>query len=256
VHELVWMLLQPSSLLVLVVVLALLSVWLRWHAVAASLLTVFLLAVGVVVVLPVAEWIAAPLESSVPRAPLPAHVDGVVVLGGAVEWRVTAARGHLALNAAGERVAAAAALAQRYPDARLVLTGVFADAFEGNFRPQPTDASLWFGPHFAGRTVLYLGQARSTYEEAIVALREAAPGPAETWVLVTSALHMPRAVATFRTQGWTLLPYPVDYRTTGRLGLDDWRVNWDVSTTLADLDRAVREWGALEVYRRSGRIVD
>jgi hypothetical protein len=31
-------------------------------------------------------------------------------------------------------------------------------------------------------------------------------------------------------------------------------LDWDVAGTLADLDRAVREWGALEVYRRTGRI--
>ena len=255
-QEYMWVLLQPSSLLVIVVVLALMALWVRWHALAASLLTLFLLALGAVVVLPVAEWIAAPLESSVERAALPPRVDGIVVLGGAVEWRVTAARGQLALNAAGERVAAAAALAQRYPDATLVMTGVFGDAFERDFRATPHDASLWFGPHFAGRTVHYLGAARSTYEDALVTLREVPPGPGETWLLVTSALHMPRALATFRTAGWTLLPYPVDYRTTGLPGLRDWRANWDVATTLADLDRAVREWGALEVYRRSGRIVD
>ncbi len=255
-QEYMWVLLQPSSLLVIVVMLALVALWVRWHALAASLLTLFLLALGAAVVLPVAEWIAAPLESSVERAALPPRVDGIVVLGGAVEWRVTAARGQLALNAAGERVAAAAALAQRYPDATLVMTGVFGDAFERDFRASPADASLWFGPHFAGRTVRYLGDARSTYEDALVALREVPPGPGETWLLVTSALHMPRALATFRTAGWTLLPYPVDYRTTGLHGLRDWRANWDVATTLADLDRAVREWGALEVYRRSGRIVE
>ncbi|CAN5774689.1 YdcF family protein [soil metagenome] len=255
-QELVWALLQPSSLLVIVVALALVALWARWHALASSLLTLFLLAVAATVALPVTEWIAAPLESQIARAPLPERVDGVVVLGGAVEWRVSAARGQLALNASAERIAAAAALAQRYPEARLVMTGVFGDAFARDFRAVPTDDSLWFGPAFAGRDVRYLGDARSTYEDALVALRDVAPGPGETWLLVTSALHMPRALATFRTQGWTLLPYPVDYRTTGVPSVRGWRLNWDVATTLADLDRAVREWGALEIYRRSGRIVD
>jgi uncharacterized SAM-binding protein YcdF (DUF218 family) len=251
--ELGWALLQPSSLLVGVIALALLTLWLRWTAVAASLLTLFLLTVAAVVVLPVGEWLAAPLEDHVERAPLPARVDGIVVLGGAVDWRVTAARQQLALNAAGERVAAAAALAQRYPDATLVFTGIFADAFANDFRPAGSDASLFFGENFAGRDLRFLGEARSTYEDALLALQEVEPGAGETWLLVTSALHMPRALATFRTLGWTLTPYPVDYRTTGRPEL---RFNWDVATTLADLDRAVREWGALEVYRRSGRISD
>jgi uncharacterized SAM-binding protein YcdF (DUF218 family) len=33
------------------------------------------------------------------------------------------------------------------------------------------------------------------------------------WLLVTSAWHMPRALATFCAAGWNVTPYPVDYRT-------------------------------------------
>ncbi len=250
--EALWALLQPSSLLVVMIALALVATWLRWHALAASLLTLALAAIAVVVVLPVTEWIVGPLEAQAPLPALPERVDGIVVLGGAVEWRITAARGQLTLNEAGERVAAAAALAQRYPQARIVFTGVFGDAFAQDFRAQGTDRSLFFGPAFVGRDIRYLGAARSTFEDAIVALAEVTPAAGETWLLVTSAMHMPRALATFRTQGWTtLVPYPVDYRSTGSAvpALD-----WDVAGTLADLDRAVREWGASEVYRRTGRI--
>lgn len=252
--ETLWALVQPSSLLMLVIAVALVATWLRWHALAASLLTLALAAVAVVVLLPVTEWVVGPLEAQVPPAPLPAQADGILVLGGAVEWRIGADRGQLTLNDAAERVVAAAALAQRYPQARIVFTGVFGDAFAQDFRAQPTERSLFFGPHFANRDIRYLGAARSTYEDALVALRETPPAPGETWLLVTSAMHMPRALATFRTQGWTtLVPYPVDYRATS---VATPRLDWDVAGTLADLDRAVREWGATEVYRRSGRIED
>jgi uncharacterized SAM-binding protein YcdF (DUF218 family) len=253
VTELAWALLQPSTLLVALVALALLATWLRWTAIAATLLTAFLAAVAAVVLLPVGEWLGAPLETRVTAAPLPPTADGIVVLGGAVEWRVTRERGRLSLNEAGERIAAAAALAQRYPGARILVTGTFGDAFAADFRPQPGDASLFFGPHFAGRDVAYLGDARSTYEDALLALETAAPSAGETWLLVTSAGHMPRAHGTFRALGWTLLPVPVDFRTTGvpRLAPD-----WDVAATLAELDAWVREWGALAVYRRAGRLAE
>ena len=251
--ELAWVLLQPSTVLVALAALALVATWLRWQAVAATLLTAFLLVVAAVLLLPVGEWLGAPLETRVPTAPLPERVDGIVVLGGAVEWRVTRERGRLSLNAAGERIAAAAALAQRYPGAHLIVTGSFADAFAHDLRATPTDASLFFGPHFAGRAITYLGEARSTYEDALLALGAADPRQGETWLLVTSAWHMPRAHGTFRALGWTLTPYPVDHRTTGELRIAP---NWDVAGTLADLDRVVREWGALAVYRRSGRLLD
>jgi hypothetical protein len=64
---------------------------------------------------------------------------------------------------------------------------------------------------------------------------------------------MPRAIATFRALGWDMLPVMVDYRSTTQLRFEP---NWDVSGTLTDLDRLVREWGALEVYRQLGRIAE
>jgi uncharacterized SAM-binding protein YcdF (DUF218 family) len=251
--ELGWALLQPSTLLVALVALALVATWLRWTAVAATLLTTFLLSVAAVVALPTVEWLGAPLEARVTRVPLPPRVDGIVVLGGAVDWRVTRERGQLSLNAAGERIAAAAALAQRYDGARLIVTGSFADAFVHDLRAQPSDTSLFFGPHFANRDVVYIGAARSTYEDALLALEAARPTQGQTWLLVTSAWHMPRALGTFRALGWSVVPVGVDYRTTGEFRIAP---NWDVGTTLADLDRVVREWGALAVYRRAGRWVE
>ena len=37
----------------------------------------------------------------------------------------------------------------------------------------------------------------------------------QPWLLVTSARHMPRALAVFRAVGWHVAPFPVDYRSAG-----------------------------------------
>lgn len=251
--EWMWSLLQPSSLLVLMVALALIAALLRWTAMATTLLTLFLAGIAAIVLLPLDEWLGAPLEQQVAAVPLPERVDGIVVLGGAVDWRVSQARDQLSLNAAGERVAAAAALAQRYPDAELVFTGSFGDVFARDLRPGHLPGSLFVGPHFAGRRVVFLGDSRSTYEDALLSLQQVSPQAGEVWLLVTSAYHMPRALGTFRAAGWRLLPVPVDYRTTGQPRLQP---SFEVAGRLADLDRLVREWGAITVYRREGRMVD
>lgn len=251
--EWMWTLLQPSSVVALLIVLAFLANAIRWRWMVAVTLTTVVTLLAAITLLPIGSWLGGPLETRIAPAPLPERVDGIVVLGGAVEWRVTLDRGQLALNEAGERIVAAAALAQRYPDARLVFTGNFGDVFDADFRVTPTPSSFFFGEHFANRSITFLGQARSTYEDALYALEAAAPRPGETWLLVTSAWHMPRAIGTFAALGWTPLPYPVDYRSTGELRIAP---NWNVSGTLAELDRLVREWGAISVYRESGRMID
>lgn len=99
--------------------------------------------------------------------------------------------------------------------------------------------------------VLFEGQSRNTAENAQLSKTLAQPKPGERWLLVTSAYHMPRAVGCFRTAGFEVTAYPVDFRTTGIDGL--WKPYRSVSDGLADLDTGVREWLGLLVYYLSGR---
>lgn len=251
--DVTWWALQPSGIVIVLLVAA----WLasaaggrRWSRATIGLV---LLAWLGVVVAPVDAWLAAPLERRNPvTRTLPASVDGIVVLGGAVDWRASIERGQLSLGPSGERMIAGAALARRYPDAVLALTGVTPDALSADFLPEPEPTSLFFGTAFADRRPLVLSAAASTYEEALLSLERLQPRPGETWLLVTSAWHMPRAWATFRTLGWTTVPYPVDPMSAGASW--GWPDPPGAAARLADVDRIVREWGAVLVYRRTGRI--
>lgn len=251
--DLLWWLLHPSGLLLVLLAIVTVAAFAGARRLAGGLAFLALVAWASVTVVPLGAWLAAPLEARhpLPEA-LPAQVDGIVVLGGSVDWRGSAARGQLQLGASGERMAAAAALARRYPGALLAFTGVTAEALARDFVPSPSPGSLFAGPEYEDRRVVVLPGARSTYEEAIVLLERVAPRPGETWLLVTSAWHMPRAWSTFRTLGWTLRPYPVDALAAGASW--GWPSLPGAAERLAELDTVVREWGALVVYRRSGRI--
>lgn len=251
--EAVWWLLTPSSLVVVLLVLAYLAARARAGRLAGALMFLPVLLLLVLLLLPLDQYLATGLENRFPGpSSLPVSVEGIVVLGGSVDWRVTQDRDQLTLDDAGERMLAGLALARAYPEATLVFTGLFADAVEDEWRG-PSGARLLFEPELRGRQVRYLGAARSTYEEALLAIEQLRPTPGSTWLLVTSALHMPRAYLTFRTQGWTLVPYPVDYRTTERVSP---RFEVRVGDRLAALDRVVREWGAYLVYRATGRLTE
>lgn len=251
--ELLWWWLQPSGLILALLLLAWLAATARAARFAAGAAFLAVLGWGTIVVAPLAALLAAPLEARhpLPEA-LPSDVDGIVVLGGSVDWRASEASGRLQLGGSGERMAAAAALARRWPDALLAFTGVTSAALAGEFVSEAGPGSLFAGPEYEDRRIVVLPGVGSTYEEAIVVLERLSPRPGETWVLVTSAWHMPRAWATFRTLGWTLVPYPVDGLAAGSRWV--WPSLPSAADRLADVDTIVREWGALFVYRRSGRI--
>ena len=109
-----------------------------------------------------------------------------------------------------------ALLARTHPQARLVFTGS-----SGALRDIGT--TDWSGAAVAERLFAEQGidpvrltferNSRNTAENASLTLTQISPKPGEVWVLVTSAFHMPRAIASFNTAGWVdVIPWPVDYR--------------------------------------------
>ena len=181
---------------------------------------------------------------------MPTDVSGILVLGGALDWKVSKAREQLNTNQHGERLIAAAALAKRYPTAKLVFTGMFKEDVINDFKAVPDDSSLIYGNEYAGREAVFLGNSRSTYEDFLQAIKTIQPKRGQRWILVTSAAHLARAHLTAKALGWTLIPYPVDYQTTGRIRLNP---NLNIFKNLTDLDAAFREWGAIVVYYKLGR---
>jgi uncharacterized SAM-binding protein YcdF (DUF218 family) len=252
VSKIAWFLLEPSNLLVLLSLLGLALAGLRFQRLGRLLLAVSLSLLLVVGLSPAANWLILPLEMRFPPPLLAGQrVDGVIVLGGAVQERQTMAHGPLALNDAGERVVAMADLARRFPDARVLFTGgagVYSSA------PLPEGEVLKLKISQLGLQpgrIIFETKSLNTYENAVFSKPLMQPMPGETWLLVTSAWHMPRSVGIFRQQGWNVVAYPVDFRTAG--WQDATRGFSSVSEGLRRSEVAVREYIGLAIYWLSGR---
>jgi uncharacterized SAM-binding protein YcdF (DUF218 family) len=205
-----------------------------------------LVAIGI---LPISSLMVIPLEDRFPTPPLPSHVDGIVVLGGSISPKLSVARGRPAVRDASERLFSAAALARLYPDARLILSGGIVSPYP-NAVPESTVmrellASIGVPPERLEMEI----KSRNTYENAIYAMELAHPKRGETWLLVTSGTHMPRAVGSFRKAGWIVVPYPVDYVTDGTVSVD---LGFELSKELRRMDIAAHEWIGLFGYALLG----
>ncbi|MCQ8782477.1 YdcF family protein [Mangrovibrevibacter kandeliae] len=192
------------------------------------------------------------LEQRFPKPELPERIDGIVVLGGSFDTRVARARGGDELNEAADRVTQAAALALRYPDAKLLFTGGVAAVLEDDIPEVDAAKTFFTSLGIPQERILLEGKARNTAENAVYSKPLANPQPGETWLLVTSAYHMPRAVGCFRSAGFDVLPYPVDFRTPSGPAL--WRPSSLVLRNAEKVDFALREYLGLFAYWMSGRI--
>jgi uncharacterized SAM-binding protein YcdF (DUF218 family) len=251
--KILWFVLQPSGLLLILLLTGTGLLYTRHWRVGRWLVVASAALVLVGGLLPLAAWLILPLESRFARADVSGRsVDGIVVLGGMEDGRVAAGRGTHALNEAAERLTEAAALARRYPAARVVYTGAATTMLTRSGSAAEAMALMFGDLGIGGEGRLLLErEARSTWENALYAKALAQPKPGERWLLVTSAWHMPRAIGVFRKVGFDVEPWPVDYRTAGPQ--DAWRLFDAPSEGLRRFEAGLREWIGLLAYRLSGR---
>jgi len=248
--KVLWVLAQPSNLLLLLVVAGALALSLRRHRLAARLLCPAALALLIIGLMPIGKWLMLPLENRFPRlAEPPDRVDGIIVLGGAVDLAVAESRGLIAFKEGAERNIALVELAERYPEAKVVFTGGHGEIVD----PGITEADVM--REFARRQgldgrVIFEDRSRNTYENAVLSKPLGAPVPGERWLLVTSASHMPRSVGVFRQVGWPVIAYPVDYRT--RDGFEILAIPYAAKRWI-EFDEATKAWVGLVAYWMTGR---
>lgn len=180
---------------------------------------------------------------------------GIIVLGGSMNTEITEARGMPELNAAAERLTIVADLARRFPQARIVFSGGNANFIYGGDMTESDVAWMLFDSFGIPRARVSLeDRSRTTSENANLTHALVKPQPGERWLLVTSAVHMPRSVGVFRRAGFAVEAFPVDWRTRG--WIDAVTPFAAVGEGLARTDTAAHEWVGLIAYRLSGRITE
>jgi uncharacterized SAM-binding protein YcdF (DUF218 family) len=177
-----------------------------------------------------------PLETRFPlwRQKYRKKVDGIVLLGG---FHLDKNVGDVCADISyvvPERVVATVRLSELYPQARVLYSGGGTEAVLGK------KALVRLG--VLSERIIIEDKSRNTYENAKFSKMIAAPKESETWVLVTSAYHMPRAMGVFRAVGFPVEAYPVGFLgpRAGKHGR-----NYGVL--------ALREYIALMVYWLCGR---
>jgi uncharacterized SAM-binding protein YcdF (DUF218 family) len=248
-----WFVAQPLNAAILLLLVGFVLRVLAWRRLSVAAVAT------ATAVLTLATWtslgaiLLTPLEDRYTRPdPAPERVDGIVMLGGGFEGGINLARGGYELNSAGDRYVETAILARRYPEARVVVTGgtgtlVLEGEGDGDTAPRLLEAL-----GVARERMILENESRDTFENAVFTRRLVAPEPGETWLLVTSAFHMPRSMALFRRADFAVVAWPVDYRTSGREGVGLFTDN--PIDSLQGTTIALREWIGLFAYWLAGRI--
>jgi uncharacterized SAM-binding protein YcdF (DUF218 family) len=244
------LLLLPTNFLVALGLLAALLLLTRFARLGRRLLVGVIALIAISGLSPLGSVLLHPLESRFPSwdasrgAP-----DGIVVLGGPIDPDVSEIHGMPVTLGGADRLIQTAALARRYPNARILFTGGSGNLLGSDAKEADYAAELFTSLGVAKERLILERLSRNTYENAVFSKAIVTPKAGERWLLVTSAYHMPRSIGLFRKVGFAVEPYPVDWRVGNVTDFDG-----SVIQGLRRTDIAVREWMGLITYRLRGRI--
>ncbi|MEN3942056.1 YdcF family protein [Prosthecobacter sp. SYSU 5D2] len=198
-------------------------VWMRlWRW--AALPTLAWLLLTVITCTSLASWLLAGLENRY-ALPAPADVEGadvIVCLGGGIQPSLTEPMGlHLVRGA--DRLATALSMAASGMAPILVIGGGGYKQ-DGQMHSE-ADAILDFLKRFPDQSFesISLGTCANTRDEALKVAKLARDREWKKVVLVTSASHMPRSVATFAKAGVPVVPVPCHYMSSyNQIGEGSW----------------------------------
>jgi uncharacterized SAM-binding protein YcdF (DUF218 family) len=245
----------PTNFLLLTGLVGALLLLTRFCAAGRKLVVLSIVLLAICAFSPLGRVLIYPLESRFPPWDASGGApDGIIVLGGPIDADISVAHNAPVILSAADRIVAGAALARKYPNARVIFSGGSPNLISNDAREADYAAMVFDSLGIDHSRLIIERTSRNTLENAEFSKALASPRPGERWLLVTSAFHMPRAVGLFRKAGFPVESYPVDWRTGDRSSL----LWFDTAAPdgLHRTDLAIREWIGLIAYRLTGKTDD
>lgn len=244
--KLILTLLLPLGLILLLLLLALLSLARRGRGMAATLLILAIAVIWTASMPATAYWLAARVEAGLPAinfADAP-QASAIVVLGGGITRGPE--QGAVMLGPSANRLRAGALLYHAGKAPLLLVSG-------GGIPPEAeTGRQLlieWSvpAPRIASET-----KSENTRGNAIESWNLLSPLGIKDVLLVTSALHMPRAAAAYEQAGFEVKPFAMDFRS--KPPVDDFEpiAFLPNGEALLETSEILMEWIGLLYYRLQG----
>jgi uncharacterized SAM-binding protein YcdF (DUF218 family) len=189
------------------------------------------------------EWRYLPLPE------MPA-ADVIVVLGGGTE-SPQYPRPMVEINAAGDRVIYAAELYKQGKGSFIMVSGGNIPALDARTTTPAEDMTMILTMLGVPQEVIWLQpSSANTAEDALYSSILLKESGISRIILVTSAVHMPRAVGLFTSEGMDVTPAPVDYTVTQEVWDNLWGGSWQEmlisampnASSLAQTTNAMKEY--------------
>lgn len=249
--KLIWFVLSPDLVLVFFTLSTCMLLGFKAYKKALILLCTVSAFMILITVVPVGHFLLSPLDKrfAIP-ATLPEKIDGILMLAGCEDIINTAGWNQVEVGDGTERYLAFMHLVRAHPNAKAVFTGGTGELTSRHLKSTLVAEKLLKEQGFDISKIIFESESRNTYENGLLTQKLVKPSEGETWILITSAYHMPRSMGVFSKLGWKVIPYPVDHKTAPDLRF---KLSLNFSGNLILLQSALKEWTGLAAYFVTGK---
>ena len=180
----------------------------------------------------------------------PDKIDGILILSGATNPYLSNEYNSIEINASAERLIESVFLIRKHQKAKIIFSGGSGYLNFNKLTHAKLAKKFFEKMNVDNGQIIYENKSRNTYENILFSKKIAMPKKNESWLLVTSAFHMKRAILIAKKQNWELIPYAVDFNQPKKISL---RPSINMFSNLSTFQMSFHEWLGLFSYYILGR---
>lgn len=241
-----WAIFQPGNFLLILIIIGLVLYSFKKQKTAKTLYFLCSIVMIIISVIPISNWLIAPLENRFGKITINKEINGIIVLGGSEQVHLSNNEIQMSFNGNIDRLLQFVYLGRKYPNAKMIFSGGNGSVIKSNYSESDVAKRFFDFVGFDTNRIVFEDQSRNTYENALFSKQMIKPSNKENWILITSAISMPRAVGCFRNLEWEVIPFPVDYLLNH--DKSNHSFNFNLANGLSNVNKAFYEWAGLLFY--------
>ena len=246
-----WLILNPFNIFILFTLFSILLFFLTFKRLSKIIFLINFSVLLSISIFPIGNYLIYIIEKEFhTHTKIPDNIDGVLILGGTTDAEMFKEYGQISLNGSAERLVESIEIIKKFKNSKIIFTGG-----SGILNRPDLDhaqvAKLFYEKMGINLTrIIFENKSRNTFENIIFSKKIAEPKNNQSWLLITSASHMKRALLIGEKHNWYFTPYAVDFLNTKNFKI---RPNFELLSNLNSFQKGSHEWLGLISYYLLGR---
>ena len=250
--KILWLILNPYNFFIFVNFIIIFLYIFKFKVISINIFIINFVFLLTISIFPIGNLLIHKLEKEYHfSTQVPDIMDGILVLGGATSHLLFREFNQVSVNGSAERLIESVKIIREFKNLKIIFSG--GSGVLGRPDLGHVDAAKFFYERVGMNTqgIIFENRSRNTYENILFAKDIVNPIKNEKWLLITSAVHMKRAILIGKKHDWNFIPYAVDFKKTKKF---KFKPSFNFLSNLNSFQRASHEWLGLTSYYFMKRI--